>query len=189
MKVLMSGVCILVIFFVLLVATLLMAMGTKIITAHLLSEFINYLYQSPYFSTVSILIGILLAFIGFLALILLERACRKEKNVVLNNKEGKISMAISAVEDIVRKVCGSLLDIKEIKPKIVVRKKGIKVIAHLVLFSSADIPRVSSDAQRIIKEEVEKSLGIEEEVKVEIYIDKIVEKSSREKKKEEMHIR
>ena len=169
----------------LLIGALLMAMAADVVSASLLSNLIIQLYQSPNFSFVTMILGALFIFIAFLIVHLLEKTYQKEKTIVLNDKGGKTIMAVSVIEDLVKKSVENLLDLKEIKSKIMLRKKGIKIISKVTLFSTANIPQITDEIQKIIKEQVEKSLAIKEGIIVEIYVSKVVEKSEREKIKEE----
>ena len=162
-----------------------MTMAADVLSASLFSNLIIQLYQSPNFSSVTMILGTLFIFIAFLIVYLLEKTYQKEKAIVLNDKGGKTIMAVSVIEDLVKKSVENLLDLKEIKSKIILRKKGIKIISKVTLFSTANIPQITDEIQKIIKEQVEKSLAIKEGIIVEIYVSKVVEKSEREKIKEE----
>lgn len=162
-----------------------MVMATNLLAAPLLSDFIIQIYRNPNFSFVTMILAILFILAALLIVHLLEKTYQKEKTIVLNNKGGKITMAVSVIEDLVKKSVGNLLDLKEVKSKIVLRKKGIKIISRITLFSTANIPQITGEIQKIIKEQIEESLGIKEGVIVEIYVSKVVEKSDKERIKEE----
>ncbi len=172
----------------LLIGVFLMVMATNLLTAPLLSDFITQIYRSPNFSFVTMILAILFILVALLIVHLLEKTYQKEKIIVLNNKGGKTTMTVSVLEDLVKKSVENLLDLKEIKSKIVLRKKGIKIISRITLFSTANIPQITDEIQKIIKEQIEKSLAIKEGVIVEIYVSKVVEKSDREKIKEEKEV-
>ena len=185
MKLLITAVAFFFALLSLFIGALLMAMAADLLSADLLSNLITQIYQSPNFSFVAMILAILFILMALLIVYLLEKSYQKEKSIVLNNKGGKITMAVSVVEDLVKKSVENLLDLKEIKSKIVLRKKGIKIVSRITLFSTANIPQITDETQKIIKEQIEKSLAIKEGVIVEIYVSKVVEKSDREKIKEE----
>lgn len=172
----------------LLVGTLLFAMGINLVSANLFSNFIIQIYQSPNFSFITIILGILFIIIGFLILHLLERILQKEKTITLSNKGGKITIAVSVIEDLVKKSVENLLDVKEIKSKIDLKKKGVKITSKIALFSTANIPQISNEIQKTIEEQVKQSLELNENVDVEVYVSKVVEKSDKEKIKEKQEI-
>lgn len=168
----------------LLIGILLIAMAINLLAAPLLSNFIIQIYQSSNFSFVAMILGILFILVSLLIVCLLEKIYQKEKTVVLNNKDGKIVTAISVIEDLVKKTVENLLDVKEIRSKIALKKRGIKIISKITLFSTANIPQISDEIQKMIKEQAEQSLGIKKNIIVEVYVSKVVEKSVKEKIKE-----
>ncbi len=157
-------------------------------TLGLLFDFLFRISQIPNFSFFAVTLGILFILTAFLILYLLEKNYRREKTIALNGKNGKITMAVSVIEDLIKRSVENLLDIKEINSKILLKKKSIKIISKITLFSTANIPKITDETQKIIKAQIEEALNIKEDVDVEIYVSKIVEKSDKERIREKKEL-
>lgn len=131
------------------------------------------------------IVGALLIIIsaGFI-LHLLEGLFRKERDIILSGPSGQIKVSLSAIEDVVRRCGRQFLDVKELRSRIVIRRKGLNILSKVTLYAGVNIPEITEKLRSLIRERLGKVLGIEDEIKVTIHVVNVVEKSPKILKRE-----
>ena len=151
-----------------------------------INNLLNYA-QSSFNSRVIIgLLGILLILISFSFAQLILGRLQREKTIAFTTASGEVTIALSAVEDLIRRLAGVIVEIKELRPDVIVTKKGIIVNLRLVLGREANIPELTSRLQEITKSKIQEVLGIEEQIIVKIHVAKIVAIDEKDKRKREL---
>lgn len=109
---------------------------------------------------------------------------QREKTIAFATSGGQVTIALSAVEDLIRRLSGLIPEVKELRPDVVANKKGILVDMRVVLRSEANIPELTWRLQDITKSKIQEVLGLEEQIIIRIHVAKIVhdEKDNRKKK-------
>ena len=128
--------------------------------------------------------GLLLILISFsFAQIILGRF-QREKTIAFSTSSGQVTISLSAVEDLIRRLVGIIPEIKELRPNVVANKKGIIVDMRVVLRSEANIPELTARLQEITKSKIQEVLGLEEQIIIRIHVAKIAhdEKDNRRKR-------
>ncbi|MFH1655538.1 MAG: alkaline shock response membrane anchor protein AmaP [Candidatus Omnitrophota bacterium] len=120
------------------------------------------------------LTGLLLIFISLSFARLMLGKIQKEKTIAFNNPSGQVSVSLSAVEDLVRRLSLQMNECKDVRPDVIVNKKGILIDLRIVLRSETNIPDLTLRLQELIKSKVQEILGVEEEIRVRIHISKII---------------
>ena len=100
---------------------------------------------------------------------------QREKVIAFDNPDGRVSVSLSALEELVKRLTGRLTEIKEARSTMTVSKKGLKVRLKLVMASDASIPEVTSRIQDIVKKKIQDTIGMDENVLVEIHVGKILQ--------------
>jgi len=172
-------------------AAMIMVIGLALIVFALnllLPADINNLFilaQSSHNSRIVIgLSGALLILISFsFAQIILGRF-QREKTIAFTTSSGQVTISLSAVEDLIRRLAGIIPEVKELRPNVVANKKGIIVEMRVVLRSEANIPELTSRLQDITKSKIQEVLGVDEQIIIRIHVAKIAhdEKDSRRRK-------
>lgn len=137
--------------------------------------------------------GLLLILISFSFAQLILGRFQREKTIAFATSSGEVSIALSAVEDLIKRIGTVIPEIKELKPDVIASKKGIIVDIRVVLKSEANIPDLTSRLQEITRSKIQEILGIEEQIIVRIHVTKIIshqemDKKRKETEKEETHI-
>lgn len=127
--------------------------------------------------------GLLLILISFLFAQLILGRFQREKTIAFTTSSGEVTIALSAVEDLIRRLAGIIPEIKELRPDVIANKKGINVDLRVVLRSEANIPELTSHLQEITRSKIQEVLGLEEQIIIKIHVVKII--SQEEKKKRE----
>jgi hypothetical protein len=109
---------------------------------------------------------------------------QREKTIAFSTSSGQVTISLSAVEDLIRRLAGIIPEVKELRPNVVANKKGIVVDMRVALRSEANIPELTARLQDITKSKIQEVLGVEEQIIIRIHVAKIVhdEKDNRKKK-------
>ncbi|MCU0665864.1 MAG: alkaline shock response membrane anchor protein AmaP [Candidatus Omnitrophica bacterium] len=117
--------------------------------------------------------GVVLIVVSFsLAQLILGRY-QREKTIAFDTASGEVTVALGAVEDLIKRLVVFLPEIKELRPDVVASKKGISVDLRVVLKSETNIPDMTMRLQEITKSKIQEVLGLDEPVTIRIHIAKI----------------
>lgn len=149
-----------------------------------INNLLIYAQSSQHSRIIIGLTGLLLILVSFsFAQIILGRF-QREKTIAFSTSSGQVTISLSAVEDLIRRLVGIIPEIKELRPNVVANKKGIIVDMRVILRSEANIPELTSRLQDITKSKIQEVLGLEEQIIIRIHVAKIAhdEKDNRRKR-------
>lgn len=148
-------------------------------------EEINYFLGIAYASKNSCLLIIAVSagavFLSFIFSRIIIGVQQKERTIAFENPTGRVSISLSALEDMIKRTVLRVPDVKEIKSDIRATKKGIDVTCRLVLKAEGNIPDTTSRIQDLIRSRIQEILGLEENVIVKIHITKIFSQTEKDK--------
>lgn len=111
---------------------------------------------------------------------------QREKTIAFPTASGQVTIALSAVEDLIRRLAGIIPEIKELRPDVIATKKGgITVDLRVVLKEEANIPELTERLQEITKSKIQEVLGLEEQITIRIHVAKIISAEEKERKRKE----
>jgi len=128
--------------------------------------------------------GLFLIAVALLTIIGNIENSRAERTVVLTSPLGDILVSLSAIEDFSRVVRSKVKGVKDIKGKVLSKKKGIDITAKVTLYSDRAVAEVTQEIQETIIEYIKYTLGIDAEIKPTVIVSKMVYKSTEEKSDE-----
>ena len=128
--------------------------------------------------------GALLILISFSFAQIILGKFQRERTIAFTTSSGQVTISLSAVEDLIRRLAGIIPEVKELRPNVVANKKGIVVEMRVVLRSEANIPELTSRLQDITKSKIQEVLGVDEQIIIRIHVAKIAhdEKDNRRRK-------
>ena len=129
--------------------------------------------------------GILLIIISFSFAQLILGRFQREKTIAFTTASGEVTIALSAVEDLIKRLAGIIPEIKELRPDVIATKKGIMVNIRVVLRSEANIPELTDRLQEITRAKIQEVLGLEEQIIIRIHVAKIISAEEKERKRTE----
>ncbi|MCG2714374.1 MAG: alkaline shock response membrane anchor protein AmaP [Candidatus Omnitrophica bacterium] len=130
--------------------------------------------QSSHNSRIIIgLTGLLLILVSFSFAQIILGKFQREKTIAFSTSSGQVTISLSAVEDLIRRLAGIIPEIKELRPNVVANKKGIIVDMRVILRSEGNIPELTSRLQDITKSKIQEVLGLEEQIIIRIHVAKI----------------
>ncbi len=150
-----------------------------------INNFLSYIQSSLYARVIFFLSGILLILISFSFAQLILGRFQREKTIAFATSTGEVTIALSAVEDLIKRLAGIIPEIKELRPDVIATKKGIVVDIRVVLRSEANIPELTARLQEITKSKIQEVLGLEEQIIIKIHVAKIVSIEEKDKKRRE----
>ena len=143
------------------------------------------IHDSFYAKTIIGLSGILLMLISSSFAQLILNRFQREKTIAFTTSSGEVTVALSAVEDLIRRLTGILPEIRELRPDVIATKKGIIVDLRVILKSEANIPELTGRLQDITKSKIQEVLGVEEPILIKIHIAKIATLEEKDRKRKE----
>ncbi|MFH1441798.1 MAG: alkaline shock response membrane anchor protein AmaP [Candidatus Omnitrophota bacterium] len=171
----------------LIAVSILFSLKNNIIPTQDITNIIVYFQNSTYARLILGIIGILLILISSWFADLILGRFQKEKTIAFPTSSGEVTIALSAVEDLIKRLAGVLPGIKELRPDVVASKKGITVDLRVILKSEANIPELTERLQEITRSKMQEVLGIEEQIIIKIHVLKII--PPEEKKKKNLEIK
>ena len=128
------------------------------------------------------LLGFLLITISISFAQLILGRIEKEKTIAFNTPTGQVTIALSAVEDLIKRLSQNFPEIKEMKPDVIASKRGVEVKLRVILQSEVNIPDLTNHLQEMTKIRIQEMLGIEEQITVKIHVAKVTTYSEKKKK-------
>lgn len=148
----------------------------------IVQNFAEYLNQSTIARISVLIISIILILIAILTIIGNIENRRAERTVVLQSPYGEIMVSLSAIEDFSRIVKNEIKGVKEIKGKVLSKRKGLDVTAKVTLYSDRAVADVTQEIQQAIIRYIQYTLGIDAEIKPKVVVKKVVYRSGEEEK-------
>lgn len=150
-----------------------------------INNFISFIQNTPNSRIIIGLSGLLLILISFSFAQLILGRFQREKTIAFTTSSGEVTIALSAVEDLIRRLTHLIPEIKELRPDVIATKKGILVDLRVVLKSEANIPELTSRLQDIARSKIQEVLGVEEQIIIKIHVAKIIAIEEKKKKESE----
>ena len=171
----------------LLLGGILIAISLNLVPQDSATYALNALYAERDTRIISGVTGILLIFISLMVVQVTMGKIQREKTIAFENPDGQVTIALSAIEDFIKRALKQLPEVKELKPSVRAGKKGITIVNRVTLFSDVNIPETTEKIQNIVKSRVQDMLGVEESINIKVHVVKISHKEEalKETKKEE----
>lgn len=169
-----------------LIGILLIVFSLNLLQPQDINNLFTYLQYNPNSRIIVGLSGLLLILISFSFAQLILGRFQREKTIAFTTPSGEVTIALSAVEDLIKRLGGIIPEIKELRPDVIASKKGIVVDLRVILKSEANIPELTSRLQEITRSKIQEVLGLEEQIIVKIHVVKIISAEEKERKKKEL---
>jgi len=171
---------------IILIGVTLIVFSLNLLQPQDINNLIIYAQGNPHSRIIVALSGLLLILISFSFAQLILGRFQREKTIAFTTSSGEVTIALSAVEDLIRRLAGIIPEIKELRPDVIATKKGIIVDIRVVLRSEANIPELTGRLQDIAKSKIQEVLGVEEQIIIKIHVTKIISTEEKDKKRKEI---
>jgi len=170
---------------IILIGLILIASSLNFLQLGDINSLLSLIQDCPNSRIVVGLSGLLLILISFSFAQLLLGRLQREKTIAFTTSSGEVTIALSAVEDLIRRLAGVIPEIKELRPDVIANKKGVIVDLRVVLKSEASIPELTARLQDITRAKIQEVLGLEEQIIIRIHVAKITAVEEKRKKETE----
>jgi len=169
-----------------IIGLVLIILSFNLLQPEMISNLLMYLQSNINSRIIVGLSGLLLILISFSFAQLILGRFQREKTIAFATSSGEVTIALSAVEDLIKRVAIIIPEIRELRPDVIATKKGIVVDLRVTLKSEANIPDLTSRLQEITRSKIQEVLGIEEQIIIRIHISKIISSEEKERKRKEI---
>jgi len=169
-----------------IIGLVLIILSFNLLQPEVLSNLLMYLESNMNSRIIVGLSGFLLILVSFSFAQLILGRFQREKIIAFTTSSGEVTIALSAVEDIIKRVAIIIPEIRELRPDVIATKKGIIADLKVTLKSEANIPDLTSRLQEITRSKIQEVLGIEEQIIIRIHISKIISSEEKERKRKEI---
>jgi uncharacterized alkaline shock family protein YloU len=146
---------------------------------------IDYIQSSTNSRIITGLSGLLLIVISFSFAQLILGRFQRERTIAFATASGEVTIALSAVEDLIKRLGHVIPEIKELRPDVIATKKGIIVDLRVILKSEANIPELTARLQEITRSKIQEVLGVEEQIIIKIHVAKIISMEEKDRRRKE----
>ncbi len=135
---------------------------------------LTYVIEGSTGRGIALLAGLLLVMIFVYLLLGNIQSTRRERTVVLKNPMGEVLVSLAAIEDFARVLKGKIEGLRDIKGRVVYTRRGLKVSARITVLADNSIVEVSQNVQDAIRNYIQKTLGIEQDINPTVMVNKVV---------------
>lgn len=150
-----------------------------------LNDMLLYIQDSISARLIIGLSGFLLILISFIFNQLILDRFQREKNIAFPTSSGQVTIALTAIEDLIKRLAYMLPNVKELRPDVRAHKKGITVDLKVVLKSEANIAALTEQLEDLTKTRMQEVLGLEEKITINTHIIKIISQEDKDKRRKE----
>ncbi len=151
----------------------LVGLSLEIITIDIITAYLTKIPADFPLRWITALVGLLLILLCLRYMQASFRRLRRNKSIIFKSDEGKVSITLVAIEDMLKKMLEAKTEVSRIKPKVILRKKGIEVAARGVLTAEVNLVEFTKEIQEQVREKVHTLLGEDKQVQVNLEIRKI----------------
>lgn len=132
-------------------------------------------------------VGVLAIVIGLAFIVAQYLATKKEDCIAFDSPEGEVVIAVSAIEDFVKRITNNFWEVKDASPTIEPRDDGVAVEIKVILWDDKNIQSTTSKIQKTIKNQIQDFFGLANVHQVKVLVMRTVsreatpEKEAREK--------
>jgi uncharacterized alkaline shock family protein YloU len=142
-----------------------------------------YVFTDTRMRIITGLSGAILILLSFAAAQAITGKIQREKTIAFTNPNGQVTITLSAVEDLIKRLTNHLSEIRDSKADVKATKKGIDIRMRVVLRSETNIPDFTARLQDLIANKIQEVFGIDEPISVKIHVAKIVTSEEKQSKK------
>lgn len=168
-----------------LLGTFAIAFALHLIDLNDIISLMIFSYQDLQIRLITALSGLVFILLSFSIIQSITGKMQREKTIAFNNPNGQVTITLSAVEDLIKRLASQQPEIKDARANVRAIKKGIDVTMKIILRMETNVPDFTSKLQEIIASRIQDVFGIEETINVKIHVAKIITTDDKSRKKKE----
>jgi uncharacterized alkaline shock family protein YloU len=127
-------------------------------------------------------------FMSYLLARLIYGSHQKERTIAFENTTGGVTVSLTALEDLIKRLIMQMPEIKEIRPYMIATRKGLEIDIKLVLRHEVNIPDLTARFQDLVRRKLEEAIGMEGKINIRVHVTKISLEDIKSKNKAECQI-
>jgi uncharacterized alkaline shock family protein YloU len=135
---------------------------------------LTFIYYDEKIALIVIASTFVAIFVNFMFFNVFSDRQQRGKIIAFDNPSGRVSVSLSAMEDLVKRVIAAVQEVKEVRSSITVGKKGLNVEARIILNTDVNIPEMTSRLQELVKRKMQNTIGLEEDIVVRVHVFRII---------------
>ncbi len=120
------------------------------------------------------IVGVVAVAIGLAFILSQYLATKKEDCISFDSPDGEVIIAVSAIEDFVKRVTKSFWEVKDATPTVEPRDDGVGVELKVVLWDDKNIQATTAKVQKTIKNQIQDFFGLANVHHVKVFVVKTV---------------
>lgn len=147
-------------------------------------DYIHYLqviFSSGYLPNLIMLTAVFVMLLNLLFYCLLSTSVKRDRVISFDNPNGRVSVSLYALEDLVKRTILQFDEIKDNKPTIRVASRVLRIRVPIVLKSDVQIPEVTSRVQAEVLKKIRDTIGGSQKIDISVYVNKIQQKKLKPK--------
>jgi uncharacterized alkaline shock family protein YloU len=112
-------------------------------------------------------------FMSFLLARLIYGQRQKERTIAFENPSGGVTVSLTALEDLIKRLIVQMPEVKEIRPYMIATRKGMEVDIKLTLRHEVNIPELTARFQDLVRRKIEEAVGMEGKINIRVHVTKI----------------
>lgn len=147
--------------------------STGLVSSGVVKELVQQIQLSSHANITGGVVGLIFVILGIRAPLRVKRSLGSNRLITFKNPDGEVTVAISAIENFVKRVARDVPGIRDIRSAVRVSRKGIKITSHVSIFEGTNIPEVTENIQMTVKARVRDILGIDENINMTMHVSSI----------------
>jgi len=127
-------------------------------------------------------VGVVAMIIGLAFISAQYLATKKEDCISFDGQDGEVIIAVSAIEDFVKRVAKSFWEVKDATPTIEPKDDGVGVEMKVVLWDDKNIQSTTAKIQKTIKNQIQDFFGLANVHQVKVFVMRTVSREAVQEK-------
>ena len=153
---------------------MILGMSLNAVPSGIFTDLAETLRASLNASIVFSVVGMAFILMGILAPFRVSKSLGSNRLITFRNPDGEVTVALSAIENYVKRVAKDIPGIKDIRSTVKANKKGLNITSYVAICAGTNIPEATENIQLTVKSKVQDMLGVEENINMTMHISKIL---------------
>ena len=119
-------------------------------------------------------VGAVLLLLAFFAVYINLSTRRWERSVVFHNPLGEVMVSLTALEDVGRQAKAEVPGVKDLKLRVLPRRRGLEATARVSLYSDVNVPSTTELIQEVVRRRLQEVVGEGQDLRPRVIVTKVV---------------
>lgn len=142
-------------------------------------NYLHFMFSNAHLRNFTISLSVTLICLNWFFYCVIASGVRRDRVISFDNPNGRVSVSLFALEDLVKRTIMQFDEIKDNKPVISVASRVLRVRVPIILKSDVQIPEVTSRVQAEVLKKIRDTIGGSQKIDISVYVNKIQQKRSK----------